>query len=117
MPFKFMNLNGIFYWHHPCIRLVSSTWIKWFCSGLIDSVIRRINMVATRQLVISTLLIGVLTACSGMSTKQKNAAVGAGIGGVAGAVLTGGSALGTVGGAAIGGVIGHGVDSATSKKK
>jgi len=36
---------------------------------------------------------------------------------VAGAVLTGGSAFGTVGGAAIGGVIGHGVDGMTSKKK
>jgi hypothetical protein len=31
---------------------------------------------------------------------------GAGIGGVAGAVLTNGSALGTVGGAAVGGIIG-----------
>ncbi|NDP60594.1 MAG: osmotically-inducible lipoprotein B, partial [Oxalobacteraceae bacterium] len=30
-----------------------------------------------------------------------------GIGGVAGAVLTGGSAIGTVGGAAVGGVIGN----------
>jgi osmotically inducible lipoprotein OsmB len=32
---------------------------------------------------------------------------GAAIGGVAGSVLTGGSALGTVGGAAVGGVIGN----------
>lgn len=42
-----------------------------------------------------------------MTAQQKNTAVGAGIGGVAGAVLTGGSALGTVGGAAVGGVIGN----------
>ncbi|OAM51658.1 hypothetical protein A7981_09300 [Methylovorus sp. MM2] len=52
-----------------------------------------------------------LTACSGMSTRDKNTAAGAGIGGVAGAVLTGGSALGTVGGAAVGGVIGNQVGS------
>lgn len=48
-----------------------------------------------------------LTACSGMSTRDKNTAVGAGAGGVLGAVLTGGSAVGTVGGAAVGGVIGN----------
>lgn len=49
-----------------------------------------------------------LAGCSGMSTRQQNAATGAAVGGVAGAVLTGGSAVGTVGGAAIGGWIGHG---------
>lgn len=48
-----------------------------------------------------------LTACSGMSPRDTNTAVGAGVGGVAGAVLTGGSAIGTVGGAAVGGVIGN----------
>ena len=58
-----------------------------------------------------------LSGCYNLSTRQKNAATGAAIGGVAGAVLTGGSAFGTVGGAAIGGVIGHGVDGVTSKKK
>ncbi|MBF6618525.1 glycine zipper 2TM domain-containing protein [Pollutimonas thiosulfatoxidans] len=41
-----------------------------------------------------------------MSSRQKGAVTGAGIGGVAGAVITGGGVLGTVGGAAIGGVIG-----------
>ena len=45
--------------------------------------------------------------CSNMSARDKNTAVGAAIGGVAGAVLTGGSSVGTVGGAAIGGVIGN----------
>ena len=45
--------------------------------------------------------------CSGMSTRDKNTAIGAGVGGVAGAVLTGGGTLGTLGGAAIGGVIGN----------
>ena len=49
-----------------------------------------------------------LTGCAGMTHKQQNAATGAAVGGVAGAVLTGGSALGTVGGAAIGGLIGNG---------
>lgn len=48
-----------------------------------------------------------LGACAGMSGQDKNTAVGAGIGAVGGAILTGGSAIGTVGGAAIGGVIGH----------
>ncbi len=48
-----------------------------------------------------------LGACAGMSERDKNTAVGAGVGGVAGAVLTGGSAVGTVGGAVVGGVIGH----------
>ena len=62
------------------------------------------------------LVVLILSGCSGMSTRQKNAATGAAIGGVAGAVLTGGSSLGTVGGAAIGGVIGHGVDSVGKRK-
>ncbi len=48
-----------------------------------------------------------LAACSNMSRQDKNTAVGAGAGGVLGAVLTGGSAIGTVGGAAVGGVIGN----------
>ena len=50
------------------------------------------------------------SACSSMSSQDKSTAIGAGIGAVGGAVLTGGSAIGTVGGAAIGGVIGHEVD-------
>jgi len=37
----------------------------------------------------------------------SSTAVGAGVGAVGGAVLTGGSAAGTVGGAVVGGVIGH----------
>jgi len=48
-----------------------------------------------------------LGACSGMSQRDKDTAVGAAIGGVAGSVLTGGSTAGTVGGAAVGGVIGN----------
>jgi osmotically inducible lipoprotein OsmB len=48
-----------------------------------------------------------LGGCSGMSTTDRNTAIGAGAGAVGGAVLTGGSALGTVGGAAAGGLLGH----------
>lgn len=45
--------------------------------------------------------------CENMSQRDKSMAIGAGAGAVGGAVLTGGSALGTVGGAAVGGVIGN----------
>jgi osmotically inducible lipoprotein OsmB len=48
-----------------------------------------------------------LTACAGMSRSEKDTAIGAAVGGVAGSALTGGSAIGTIGGAAAGGLIGH----------
>lgn len=48
-----------------------------------------------------------LSACGGMSARDANTAIGAGVGAVSGSILTGGSALGTVGGAAVGGVIGN----------
>ena len=48
-----------------------------------------------------------LTACSGMSTRDRDTLVGAGVGAAAGAALTGGDAVGTVGGAAVGGIIGN----------
>jgi len=54
----------------------------------------------------AAMLLG-LAGCSGMSARDKNTAVGAGVGAVGGAILTGGSAVGTVGGAAVGGVIGN----------
>jgi len=53
-----------------------------------------------------TVLFG-LVGCAGMSTQDKNTAIGAGVGAVGGSVLTGGSAAGTVGGAAVGGIVGH----------
>ena len=56
--------------------------------------------------VAAAILLGV-GGCSGMSTQDKNTAIGAGVGAVGGAVLTDGSTLGTVGGAAVGGIIGH----------
>jgi osmotically inducible lipoprotein OsmB len=51
-----------------------------------------------------------LIGCSGMSERDKSTAIGAGAGAVGGAILTGGSSIGTVGGAAVGGYIGHEVN-------
>jgi osmotically inducible lipoprotein OsmB len=48
-----------------------------------------------------------LCGCASMTTREKNTAIGAAVGGVAGHVLTGGGLLGTAAGAAAGGVIGH----------
>lgn len=62
------------------------------------------------RLTIATIAIAALlglSACGGMSSRDKSTAVGAGVGAVGGAVLTGGSAVGTVGGAAVGGLIGN----------
>lgn len=56
--------------------------------------------------VAAAMLLG-LGACAGMSRQDQNTAIGAGAGAVGGAILTGGSAVGTVGGAAVGGIIGH----------
>jgi osmotically inducible lipoprotein OsmB len=47
-----------------------------------------------------------LGGCAGMSTQDRNTAIGAGVGAVGGAAL-GGGVLGTAAGAAVGGVIGH----------
>lgn len=66
---------------------------------------KTIQKFATSTIVVAAFLS--LTACSGMTRQDKNTAIGAGAGAVGGAVLTGGSTLGTVGGAAVGGVIGH----------
>ncbi len=52
-------------------------------------------------------LVASLTACSGMSTRDRDTVIGAGVGAAAGAALTHGDALGTVGGAAVGGIIGN----------
>ena len=60
----------------------------------------------TVSAVLAAMLIGI-GGCSGMSTREKDTAIGAGVGAVGGAVLTGGSAVGTIGGAAVGGLIGN----------
>ena len=56
-------------------------------------------------LAVSAMLLN-LAACGEMTTRQKDTAIGAGLGGAVGAATTG-STLGTVGAAAIGGVIGN----------
>ena len=53
----------------------------------------------------AAVLIG-LGGCAGMSTQDRDTAIGAGVGGVAGNVL-GGGLLGTAAGAVVGGVVGH----------
>ncbi|AIY41194.1 Osmotically inducible lipoprotein B precursor [Collimonas arenae] len=67
-------------------------------------------MKTTQKLAVSaiTLIMALgLSACNGMSRRGQDTAIGAGVGAIGGAVLTGGSALGTVGGAAVGGIIGN----------
>ncbi len=54
----------------------------------------------------AVMLLG-LGGCAGMSSRDQNTAVGAGVGAIGGAILTGGGAAGTIGGAAVGGIIGH----------
>ena len=63
-----------------------------------------------QKLAINTLAVTLLIAmsgCAGMSARDQNTAIGAGVGAVGGSILTNGSAVGTIGGAAVGGVIGH----------
>ncbi len=64
------------------------------------------KMGITASMVAAAVLLG-LGGCGDMSTRDKDTAIGAGVGAVGGAVLTGGSAIGTVGGAAVGGIIGN----------
>jgi osmotically inducible lipoprotein OsmB len=65
-----------------------------------------------RPIFSSTLALLILSsaACGNLSRQEQNTAAGAAIGGVAGSVLTGGSAVGTVGGAVVGGVIGDKIE-------
>lgn len=56
---------------------------------------------------LSVILVAGLTGCSNMSKRDRNTAIGAGVGAIGGSVLTGGSTLGTLGGAAGGAIIGH----------
>jgi osmotically inducible lipoprotein OsmB len=56
---------------------------------------------------LAALLAVSMAGCGNMSHRDKTTVGGAALGGVAGAVLTGGGVLGTVGGAAVGGVIGN----------
>lgn len=65
------------------------------------------NLNRVSSTIVLTAFLISLVGCAGMSSRDKSTAIGAGVGGVAGAVLTGGGVLGTVGGAAVGGVIGN----------
>nr|WP_207221310.1 glycine zipper 2TM domain-containing protein [Pseudoduganella lutea] len=70
-----------------------------------------IKQIAMRATIVASVL--GLSACANMSAQDRNTAIGAGVGAVAGSALSGGSALGTVGGAAVGGVIGNQVSKPT----
>lgn len=61
---------------------------------------------ATTTALLTTLL---MTACAGMTDRERSTATGAAIGGAAGAVL-GNSTAATVGGAVLGGVVGSQVE-------
>jgi osmotically inducible lipoprotein OsmB len=79
---------------------------QWFDAGFTN---RGIPMKTIQKSVISAvaaaMLLG-LGGCAGMTTQERDTAIGAGVGGVAGAAV-GGGVLGTAAGAVVGGVIGH----------
>jgi osmotically inducible lipoprotein OsmB len=78
-------------------------------SHLRESSIWRVEMDKIKQIGAAALiaaLLGGLSACDNMTTRQRDTAIGAGVGGVAGAAI-GGNALSTLGGAAAGGLIGN----------
>ena len=76
---------------------------------------RRLHRAGTVWLLALALAALGLAACASMSARDRNTAVGAAVGGVAGSVLTDGSAVGTLGGAVVGGVIGREVDTGPRK--
>ncbi|HDF2327142.1 TPA: osmotically-inducible lipoprotein OsmB [Morganella morganii] len=67
----------------------------------------KMNMKRVSTVTLSAVLLLAVAGCSNMSKRDRNTAIGAGVGAVGGAILTDGSALGTVGGAAIGSLIGN----------
>lgn len=72
--------------------------------------LKRHYMTTSKSIVSTVMIAFALTAlggCAGMSTRDKDTAIGAAVGGVAGSVLTGGSTGGAVGGAVVGGVVGN----------
>jgi osmotically inducible lipoprotein OsmB len=64
-------------------------------------------MKSFRISVVVLLLGGMLAGCSGMSQREKDTAIGAGVGAAVGYGVSGGSGLGTAAGAAVGGAAGH----------
>jgi osmotically inducible lipoprotein OsmB len=87
---------------------------EFICESILDKEAVHMNAkaipISSVGAILATLVLG---GCAGMTPQQHDTAVGAAVGGVAGSVLTGGSAAGTVGGAAVGGIVGH----ETSKNK
>jgi osmotically inducible lipoprotein OsmB len=79
--------------------------------GLIPMFVQRSTSMKTIKVtataILAVAMLAGLGACSDMSRRDRDMAIGAGAGAVGGAVLTGGSAIGTIGGAAVGGVIGN----------
>lgn len=69
-----------------------------------------LHLPVTARAAVLTAVALLAAGCAGMTEREKSIAVGAGAGAVGGAILTGGSAIGTVGGAAVGGIIGNEVD-------
>ncbi len=61
----------------------------------------------SKRLLVAALTLATLAGCANMTARERNTAIGAAVGGVAGSALSNGSPLGTVGGAAVGGVIGN----------
>jgi len=80
----------------------SETMISMTTKEPIMKTLRTLSKVA----LIGVTLVG-FAGCADMTPKQRNTAIGAGAGALGGAVLTDGSALGTLGGAAVGGVVGN----------
>jgi osmotically inducible lipoprotein OsmB len=60
-----------------------------------------------KRILLAAVLVSMLAGCGGMTVRERDTAIGAGIGAAAGAAVTNGDPLGTVGGAAVGGVIGN----------
>jgi osmotically inducible lipoprotein OsmB len=70
----------------------------------------RLHLPIAAHVVALTAVVLLASGCAGMTEREKSIAVGAGAGAIGGAILTGGSTIGTVGGAAVGGLIGNEVD-------
>ena len=62
-----------------------------------------------KQFALAVLAATVISAsgCAQMTEREQNTAIGAAVGGIAGAVITNGSVLGTATGAVVGGIIGN----------
>ncbi|OZB36033.1 MAG: osmotically-inducible lipoprotein B [Halothiobacillus sp. 14-56-357] len=64
-------------------------------------------MKSIKTLTVLGLVLVSLSGCANMTPRERNTAIGAGVGAIGGSILTNGNALGTVGGAAVGGLVGN----------